>query len=295
MAQNALSKAEQNALAVSYEVLGTKVDLDLDFVKRYLVRGRSELVSDQEIVFFMNTCKMQKLNPLVQGDVYLIKYSKDDPAQMVVGKDAYLRRAHDHPDYRHKKDGIVVIRNGEIIQKEGCCVYPGEELIGGWCRVYFQRNGEKFDTYKEVSLSEYNKGMANWKSKPATMINKCAVSQAVRDAFPKDFEGIYSEDEMIASGAIPPVDPNTGEILEDIKEDPKITQEQRQALFTAAKHLGPDYKKILKDMISARGFDSTENMPTSVYTAVLDQITTLAAKMAEEQKPEDPGDTTNAE
>lgn len=296
MAQNtALSKAEQNALAVTYEVLGTKVDLDLDFVKRYLVRGKAELVSDQEVVFFMNTCKMQKLNPLVQGDVYLIKYSKDDPAQMVVGKDAYLRRAHDHPDYRHKKDGIVVIRNGEILQKEGCCVYPGEELIGGWCRVYFQRNGENYETYKEVSLAEYNKGMANWKSKPATMINKVAISQAVRDAFPKDFEGIYTEDEMLAAGAIPAVDPNTGEILEDIKEDPKITQEQRQALFAAAKHLGPDYKKILKDMISARGFDSTENMPTSVYNAVLEQITTLAAKMAEEQEPENPGDTPNAE
>ena len=208
---------------------------------------------------------------------------------------AGVRRAHDHPDYRHKKDGIVVIRNGEILQKEGCCVYPGEELIGGWCRVYFQRNGENYETYKEVSLAEYNKGMANWKSKPATMINKVAISQAVRDAFPKDFEGIYTEDEMLAAGAIPAVDPNTGEILEDIKEDPKITQEQRQALFAAAKHLGPDYKKILKDMISARGFDSTENMPTSVYNAVLEQITTLAAKMAEEQEPENPGDTPNAE
>ena len=295
MAQNAMSKAEQNALAVTYEVLGTKVDLDLAFVKNYLVRGRAELVSDQEVVFFMNTCKMQKLNPLVQGDVYLIKYSKDDPAQMVVGKDAYLRRAHDHPDYRNKKDGIVVIRKGEVVQKEGCCVYPGEELIGGWCRVYFQRNGENYETYKEVSLAEYNKGMANWKSKPATMINKVAISQAVRDAFPKDFEGIYTEDEMLAAGAIPAVDPNTGEILEDIKEDPKITQEQRQWLFAAAKHLGPDYKKILKDMISARGFDSTENMPTSVYNAVLEQITTIAAKMAEEQEPENPGDTPNAE
>lgn len=89
----AMSKAESNALVVSYDVLGTHVELDLDFVKKYLVRGKAELVSNQELVFFMNTCRQQKLNPLVQGEVYLIKYSKDDPAQMVVGKDAYLRRA----------------------------------------------------------------------------------------------------------------------------------------------------------------------------------------------------------
>lgn len=100
----AMSKAESNALVVSYDVLGTHVELDLDFVKKYLVRGKAELVSNQELVFFMNTCRQQKLNPLVQGEVYLIKYSKDDPAQMVVGKDAYLRRAFDHPDYLFKND-----------------------------------------------------------------------------------------------------------------------------------------------------------------------------------------------
>ena len=93
----AMSKAESNALVVSYDVLGTHVELDLDFVKKYLVRGKAELVSNQELVFFMNTCRQQKLNPLVQGEVYLIKYSKDDPAQMVVGKDAYLRRASATP------------------------------------------------------------------------------------------------------------------------------------------------------------------------------------------------------
>ena len=127
----AMSKAESNALVVSYDVLGTHVELDLPFVKKYLVLGRAELTSDQELVFFMNTCKMQGLNPLVNGEVYLIKYSKDDPAQMVVGKDAYLRRAFDHPDYLYKQDGIVVQRGQEIIQKEGCCLYPGEVLVGG--------------------------------------------------------------------------------------------------------------------------------------------------------------------
>ena len=57
MANIQLSKAEQNALSVSYEVMGTRVDLDLDFVKRYLVRGAADKVSDQELVFFMNLCK----------------------------------------------------------------------------------------------------------------------------------------------------------------------------------------------------------------------------------------------
>ena len=70
----AMSKAETNALSVSYEVMGTKVDLDLDFVKRYLVTGDANKITNQEIVFFMNTCKMLKLNPMVSGEVYCIKF-----------------------------------------------------------------------------------------------------------------------------------------------------------------------------------------------------------------------------
>ena len=115
-----LTKAEQNALCASYDVMGTHVELDLPFVKKYLVRGRSELVSDQEIVFFMNTCKQLKLNPTVGGEIYLIKYSKDDPAQTVIGKETYMRRAWEHPNYLFKEDGIVVQRGNQIIQKEGC-------------------------------------------------------------------------------------------------------------------------------------------------------------------------------
>ena len=102
MANTAMSKAESNALSVSYEVLGTRVELDLNFVKRYLVRGQADRVTDQELVFFMNTCKMQKLNPLASGEVYCIKFGTE-PAQMVIGKDAYQRRAFSNPDYNKFK------------------------------------------------------------------------------------------------------------------------------------------------------------------------------------------------
>ena len=271
-----LTKAEQNALCVNYDVMGTHVELDLAFVKKYLVRGRSDLVSDQEVVFFMNTCKMQGLNPLAQGEVYLIKYSKDDPASMVVGKDAYLRRAHDHPDYLFKEDGIVVQRGNQIIQKEGCCLYPGEALIGGWCRVHFMRQGIERTAFKEVAFAEYNKGMANWKSKPATMINKVSISQCVREAFPKDYEGVYSEDEMIASGAIPATAIDTepvGPAADSTPDDPEISQEQRQQLFrTAKEHFGANGNEILKEILADHGRDSTVKMPVSVFAEVMGDL-----------------------
>ena len=292
MANGALTKAEQNALAVSYEVLGTKVELDLDFVKGYLVRGDASLVTDQEVVFFMNTCKMQKLNPLVQGEVYLIKYSKSDPAQMVVGKTAYLRRAFEHPDYICKEDGILVSSgdNGAVTKKEGCCVYPGEKLIGAWCRVHYMKNSSERTAYKEVSLSEYDKGQANWKSKPATMINKVAVSQCVREAFPKDYEGLYSEEEMISSGAIPTqgftVDGETGEVIDGVvvEEDPPITQEQRQTLFkTTRQHFGKEEANaLIKELLEKEGYETTDGLPSSVYKNILNEIMARAAEKQEE-------------
>ena len=289
MGNNALSKAEQNALAVSYEVLGTRVELDLQFVKKYLVRGRADLTSDQELVFFMNTCKMQGLNPLAQGEVYLIKYSKDDPAQMVVGKDAYLRRAYSNPDYLYKNDGIVVQRGQEIIQKAGCCLYPGETLIGGWCRVYFLRNGKERETFKEVSFSEYNKGQANWKSKPATMINKVAISQCVRDAFPKDYEGLYSEDEMVASGAIPADYKVIDEGQPTAEDEPTITQDQRQMLFaTAQKVFGKDVgNQVVKGIIEEIGLTSTAGMTQSQYEQVTLMLMDACDQYRNAHPPED--------
>lgn len=301
----ALSKAEQNALSVSYEVMGVDVVLDLDFVKRYLVRGQADRVTDQELVFFMNTCKMQKLNPLVAGEAYCIKFG-NEPAQLVVGKGAYMRRAYEHPDYLFKEDGIVVQRGHDIIQKEGCCVYPGENLIGGWCRVHFKRNGAERTAFKEVAFEEYNKGQANWKSKPATMINKVAISQCVREAFPKDYEGLYSEDEMIASGVMPADGvPITGEVIEGTISEPDdntaqdtstagddssdggdveatVSQEQRQALFNVAReHLGADANSILKGIIMENGYSSTIGMPVSVFNKVMQEIMQIAQDSAE--------------
>lgn len=273
---NELTKAEQNALSVTYEVSGTQVMLDPQTVKAHLVRGIGK-ITDQEVIFFINLCRVQKLNPLTGNEVYLIKYDDKSPAQTVVGKHAYLKRMFEHPDYLCKEDGIVIIdKSGKIEKREGCCMYPGDELVGGWCRVHYLRGGSERNAYKEVSISEYNTNKSSWAARPATMINKVAVSQCAREAFPKDYEGLYSEDEMIASGAIRAdgaegaiqIDPDTGKV-----EDPVTTQEERQSLFMRAHDvIGDGWKEYIKQFVSERGLSSTAYMTESILQEAFSEL-----------------------
>lgn len=269
---NLLTKVEYQSIS------GIPVSLDAETVIKYCTRGNGN-ITNQEVALFLRTCQAKRLDPMENGEVYLIKYDNTKPAQIVVGKHAYLRRADRNPEYRGKKSGIVIVRDGQVIQKEGCCVYEvlKEILIGGWCRVFRQREGcdgvEEF--YREVALAEYSSGQANWKTKPATMIEKVAVSQCLRDAFPNDFEGIYADDEMVASGAIPAdykvVDDTT---TPEPPPDPIITADQRRQLFDLVRNnFDPDVvNDVVRSVIEEFGFSSTKDMTESVFQKVMARI-----------------------
>lgn len=267
---------------VEFESLsGIPVKIDADTVRSTLTRGNGN-VSNQEVAMFLRTCQAKKLDPFENGEVYLIKYDDKAPAQLVVGCHAYIRRADHFPEYRGFKAGITVIRGDscEPIKKEGSCLYKAlkEQLIGGWCRVKRERsNGYIDETFIEVSLEEYSTGKSNWSSKPATMIRKVAISQAFRAAFPNEYEGLYTVDEMQASGAIPGnyhIDQDSGEVIDvDVEEEQVISQEQRQALFRMAKqHLGQDANAALMNIINKYGYESTIGMPLSVFNKVIGEI-----------------------
>ncbi len=276
--------------AVSYEADGAKIALDEKTVRDYLVRGNANCVTNGEIALFINTCMQQRLNPFVNGEVYLIKYSKEQPAQIVVGKEFYIKRAYSNPHYRGLKSGIIVSRGSDIIRKEGTCVYPGETLIGGWCRIVYENGGKECDMYKEVSLSEYSSGKSSWATKPATMINKVAMSQCARDAFPAEFEGLYSMDEMVASGAIDAryvseeltdtgeefVGVNEASLSEDVEES-KVTKEQRQKMFEAASNIygREDGNRLLKIELAALGLEKSSDLTVSQYEDIMRRIDSL--------------------
>lgn len=190
---------------MEYMVAGEKVELSPNVVKQYLVSGNPESVTMQEIVMFMNICKYNGLNPWLK-EAYCIKYGSS-PATMVVGKNAYLKRAEVNPAYDGMEAGIIVVcEDGTVENRVGTFHLERETLAGGWARVW--RKDRSHPTTVEVSFNEYagrtKDGRLNsqWAMKPATMIRKVALVQALREAFPGDISGMYSEEEVETPEAV---------------------------------------------------------------------------------------------
>lgn len=188
-----VQKAQENG--VSYMVAGRKITLNYAIVKQYLVKGGGN-VTDAEIALFMELCKTNALNPFV-GEAFLIKYA-GSPAQMTTAYDALRKRAENNPHYDGIEYGVIIERDGQTVEIEGAFVGENEKLLGAWAKVY--RKDRTRPTVARVSFSEYNKGQALWKEKPATMIAKVAKATAMREAFPTSVAGMYLEEEYGKQG-----------------------------------------------------------------------------------------------
>ena len=208
---------------VKYEVAGEEVKLSGDIVCNYLKRGNGNL-TNQEIVMFINLCKFQKLNPFL-NEAYIVKFGSD--AQIVVGKEAFMKRAESQVQYDGFEAGIIVERNGEVKELAGCFALKNDTLLGGWCRVY--RKDRSHPIYQSVSFSEYNKSQSTWKSMPATMIRKVAIVQALREAFPIDLGAMYTTEEIIdTTGSTPQDNVDRNANKQDFTIDTTVTDVQEQ-------------------------------------------------------------------
>lgn len=193
---------------VEFEVNGEKVTLSGNTVKNYLVRGNGE-VSDQELVMFINLCKFQKLNPFL-NEAYLVKFGTQ-PAQIIVGKEAFMKRAEANENFGGMEAGIIVERDGQIVDIEGAIKLPSDNLIGGWAKVF--RNDRKVPVKVRISYEEFNKGQATWKQMPLNMIRKTAIVNAMREAFPGNLGNMYTEEE---NGELP--DGHVQKVTQEIKQ-----------------------------------------------------------------------------
>lgn len=179
--------------AITYTAGGQEITLNAGIIKRYLVSGDADKVTDQEVLLFAKLCQYQGLNPFLR-EAYLVKYGSS-PAQTIVSKGALEKRAARCKDYRGFEAGIIVRRpDGTIEQRPGTFYAEDEQLVGGWAKVYV--DGYVVPVEATATLREYSTGKALWASKPATMIRKVAKVCALREAFPDDMQGMYAAEEL---------------------------------------------------------------------------------------------------
>ena len=67
-------------------------------------------------------------------------------------------------------------------------------MLGGWAEVQFKDGKEP--AYVELALTDYSTGKSNWAKMPGVMIEKCAKAGAWRLAYPDEFGGMYTGEEM---------------------------------------------------------------------------------------------------
>lgn len=192
---------ERKELAVVYEVDGNEIKLTPSIVQNYIVGNNDAQITMQEFKFFTELCRSRKLNPFLK-EAYCIKFG-GQPAQIVVGKDAVLKRAILHHEYNGMECGVIVerIADGEIIERQGTFYLKSKEnLVGGWARVY--RKNWEHPTYCSVAFDEVAQKKkdgslnSNWAGKGATMVEKVAKVRALRETFVEDLGGMYEAEEM---------------------------------------------------------------------------------------------------
>lgn len=191
---------EKQEIMVKYEIDGQEIKLTPSIVQEYIV-GTDAKITMQEFKLFTELCKVRKLNPFLR-EAYLIKYKNGQPASLVVGKDAILKRAVLNPNYNGIKSGIIVQKeDGTIEERRGLFYIPEKErIVGGWAEVY--RKDWEYPTYCSVSFEEVAQRKSdgtlntNWSTKKATMIEKVAKVRALRETFVEDLAGMYEAEEM---------------------------------------------------------------------------------------------------
>ncbi len=169
-------KSEETTLSVMVETNNKKQIINAEMVRKYLC----PVATDKEIYMFLRLCEAQNLNPFLR-EIYLVKYSSSAPANYVVGKETFLKRAYRNPKFVGFEAGV-----------EG----DTPDTLIGWAKVYV--DGYKYPIEARVDFREYKGSGPLWISKPRTMIRKVAVVQAFREAFPEELGGLYEAGELNA-------------------------------------------------------------------------------------------------
>ncbi len=212
MAEQAQAQTKPRGLVEYVSRDQQAISLSFDTVRKYLVSGKSDLVTDAEIIYFMGTCKARGLNPF-KKDCYLVKYTNASPAAIIVSIDYYRSRARAQDDCIGWESGIIVAdKDEQITFRKGSFCFPGDILKGGWFKATpagwqvpfeWSVNLEPFiKTTRDGDVTQF------WREdNQPQQIAKVAESQGLRRLWPDEFQSLYTDAELNNAGELRDVTP----------------------------------------------------------------------------------------
>jgi phage recombination protein Bet len=175
---------EPTALA-RYQTDHGVIELSVRQIQQHLCPKATE----SEAYMFLRLCQAQRLTPFLK-EAYLVIFKGEERrvSSMIVGRDAFNRRAEGHEQFAGFRAGIIVeLESGNVEEIDGAVVPVGGKLLGGWSLVFRKDRAEPHHT--TTSDAEYNTGRKNWRKMPATMNRKVAIVQGLREVFPTVYAG----------------------------------------------------------------------------------------------------------
>jgi phage recombination protein Bet len=267
------------------------IELSFEIVKQFLIQGKKELITPQELFFFMGVCKSRGLNPF-KKDAYLIKYS-NDPAAIVTSIDFYRSRARAQEDCVGWKSGIIIKKGNAVEYREGNLLLEGEVLLGGW----FEGKPKNWtETFRHsVNLRPYIKKTKEgeitrfWsEDNQPMMIQKVAEAQGLRKLWPDQFQQIYYEGEIMAEERDPTSEMESlgeyGRKAIAMPQEKKNENESEQSEQSLKKEGETIITGI--DSVTEKDGKGKDNKPYTIYTLVSGskKFTTFSKTIAEAAK-----------
>jgi len=146
-----------------------------------------------ELNMFVAFCQSTGLNPF-KKEIWFIKtkgYQRrdgtmsEDKVQMMTGINGFFQIANSNPNFDGMEEPVFEV---------------GSDGLPIACTVKVWRKDRRFPSvgvarWKEFFPGKTEKGKSLWETKPFHMLAKVAKAIALREAFPQDLNGLYTEEE----------------------------------------------------------------------------------------------------
>lgn len=159
----------------------TKDLIAIDYTDKSVINTLKQTVAigatDAEFGMFTQFCQSTGLNPF-KKEIWFIKAG--GRVQLMTGINGFLAIANSHPQYDGLEIDIEVDQNGNPLKAV--------------CKVY--RKDRSRPSIGIALMKEFMKPTPIWKQMPSVMLTKVAKSIALREAFPQELNGMYTQEEM---------------------------------------------------------------------------------------------------